>query len=128
MNDSTPERQHDHESSDALRKGVSRRRFIQKISALGLASFGASAVLAGCDGANSIECDVSGLSPNEKRRRDVQVEALNYIEQTEDPNENCANCFFYQEPTVDSTCGGCTLFPGPVNPNGWCSTWQAKAG
>lgn len=144
MNDSTPDRNAPRESSDAPRKGVSRRGFIQKICALGLASFGASAVLAGCgsddssDSASSgtsttasadLECnDLSALSDVEKKRRAAQVDALNYVEQTENPDQNCANCLFYQKPTEGSECGACQLFPGPVHPNGWCSTWQAMAG
>lgn len=148
MNDSTPERPDNHAdiSRDASReseaKGVSRRGFIQKISALGLASFGASAVLAGCGSDDSgssgsssasksagMECnDLSGLSQSEKDRRAAQIDALQYVEQTEKPEQNCANCLFYQQPTGDSMCGGCQLFPGPVHPNGWCTTWQAKAG
>lgn len=144
MNDSTSERQDDRTSSDAPRKSVSRRSFIQKISAFGLASLGASSVLTGCGSDDSgdssssdasatastdLECnDLSGLSESEKERRAAQVDALQYVEQTERPDQNCANCLFYQQPTGDSACGACQLFPGPVHPNGWCSTWQAKAG
>jgi hypothetical protein len=144
MNDSTSERPEKHRPGDTPRKGVSRRGFIQKMSALGLASLSASAVLAGCgtdDGGDSssrdpsttastdLECnDLSGLSESEKERRAAQVDALQYVEQTERPDQNCANCLFYQQPTGGSECGGCQLFPGPVHPNGWCTTWQAKAG
>jgi hypothetical protein len=144
MNDSTPDRNAPRESSDTPRNGVSRRGFIQKISALGLASLGASAVLAGCGSDDSsdsasddasttasadLECDdLSGLTDTEKKRRAAQVDALNYVDQTENPDQNCANCLFYQQPTGGSECGKCQLFPGPVHPNGWCSTWQAKAG
>jgi len=144
MNDTAQDPQDHRESSEAPRKGVSRRGFIRKVSALGLASFGASVVLAGCGSDDSgdsasgdasttasadLECnDLSDLSAREKERRETQVEALNYVEQTENPEQNCANCLFYQQPTGDSKCGGCQLFPGPVHPNGWCSTWQAKAG
>lgn len=154
MNDSNSERLEESPSrarstsqEDRPRKGVSRRGFIQKLSALGLAGFGASAVLAGCgsdDGsgngsgesasstttaANDLVCDdLSSLSASEKERREAQIQALQYVEQTEKPDQNCANCLFWQAPTGDSECGGCQLFPGPVNPNGWCSTWQAKVG
>lgn len=144
MNDSTSEHSKKHDFGDTVRKGVSRRGFIQKISALGLATLGASTVLAGCgsdEGGGSsssdtsttasadLECnDLSGLSESEKGRRAAQVDALQYVEQTERPNQNCANCLFYQQPTGGSECGGCQLFPGPVHPNGWCTTWQAKAG
>jgi len=158
MNDSNSERLEEHPSrsgdtsqEDRPRKGVSRRGFIQKLSALGLAGFGASAVLAGCGSdegsgngsstgsgesasstttaANDLVCDdVSALSASEKERREAQIQALQYVEQTEKPDQNCENCLFWQAPTGGSECGGCQLFPGPVNPNGWCSTWQAKVG
>lgn len=148
MTDANPEH-HDNSDrgSDAPRKGVSRRGFIQKLSALGLAGFGASAILAGCgsddsssgdagaSGAGSstasadLKCDdVSGLTPDERDRRAAQIDALNYVEQTEKPNQNCANCQFYQQPGEGEDCGGCTLFPGPVNPNGWCTTWVQAGG
>lgn len=125
---------------------VSRRRFLQKIGALGLLGAGAGTLLSACGGsdngsssssasdattssAGSLRCDdVSDLTASEVERRNAQITALNYVEETPKPEENCANCLFYQAPTGGSECGGCQLFPGPVHPNGYCTTWQPKAG
>ncbi|WP_179862167.1 high-potential iron-sulfur protein [Longibacter salinarum] len=145
MNDSNSERsdsQRTDQSDSNARKGVSRRGFIQKLSALGLAGFGASAILAGCGGSDdsgsatsdtaasgNLQCDdLSGLTASERERRQTQVEALQYVEESETEGQYCDNCLFYQQPEEGSECGGCQLFPGPVNPKGWCNTWQAKAG
>lgn len=133
---------------------VSRRDFLVKVSALGLAGVGASAFLSGCGGDESgsgsgdqaggsgtssstssatadadLRCDdVSNLSASERERRDAQIEALEYVTETPNPEKYCSNCLFWQEPAQGSKCGGCTLFPGPVHPNGYCKTWQAQTG
>jgi hypothetical protein len=139
----------DNDLNDGSARGVSRRGFIQKMTLLGFAGVGAGALLSGCgsddsgtaetaetdaDGGSTtasadFTCDdVSGLSQSEIDRRESQIEALDYVEQTEKPNQNCANCNFYQQPASGENCGGCTLFPGPVHPNGWCKTWVAATG
>lgn len=148
---STSESAHEAPSNGASRSessSVSRRDFLLKVSALGLAGVGASAFLSGCGGESdsgsgsasqsaggnatanaNLRCDdVSSLSAGERERRNAQIEALEYVTETPNPEKNCANCLFYQQPAQGKECGGCQLFPGPVHPNGYCKTWQAQRG
>lgn len=136
------------EPSSPEPSSVSRRDFLLKVGALGLAGVGASAFLSGCSGDESgsadtsagsgtgssttsadLRCDdVSSLSASEIERRNAQIDALEYVTETPNPEKNCANCLFWQEPAQGKECGGCQLFPGPVHPNGYCKTWQAQTG
>lgn len=129
---------------------VSRRNFLQRLSLMGLAGVGGSTLLSACGGgdgnggqesgtegaqsqANGLptteaDCsDLSALTAQQKKQRSQMVESLNYIEETEKPDQYCSNCALYQQPaqeeTTDNECGGCQLFPGPVYPEGWCSSW-----
>lgn len=118
---------------------VSRRDFLQRLSALGLAGVGGSALLTGCGGGDdssssdggsattaSDTCnDLSGLTDEEKSRREGQVNALNYVSETPREGQRCNNCQFWKPDAYESPCGGCQLFPGPVNAQGYCTGWIA---
>jgi hypothetical protein len=39
----------------------------------------------------------------------------------------CNNCNLYLPPKGDKPCGGCILFQGPVQPEGYCTYWALKA-
>ncbi|PEN09299.1 hypothetical protein CRI93_00790 [Longimonas halophila] len=126
--------------SDSLK--VSRRSFLQRISALGIAGVGASTVLSACGGGSDdasstgddssgsadFSCDdLSGLSDQQISQRETQTQALQYVEESPNPDQNCANCSFWQAPEGNANCGGCQLFPGPVHPDGWCNSWVAAS-
>lgn len=117
---------------------VSRRSFLQRLGALGVAGVGAGTVLSACGGDDAapaedtadadFSCDdLSGLSDQEIQTREQQVQALQYVEETPNPDELCSNCAFWQEAEAGSQCGGCDLFPGPVHPDGWCNSWVAAS-
>jgi hypothetical protein len=131
---------------------VSRRRFLQSLSAVSLAGLGGS-LLVGCGGGSGsesgggsggsgsasqgsalgpastdLDCtDVSQLSDAQMKQREQMVNSLQYVDQTEKEGKYCANCQLYQQPedeeTTGSDCGGCQLFPGGVHPNGYCTSW-----
>jgi hypothetical protein len=63
------------------------------------------------------------LSDAEKKQRSQMVKSLQYVEETPEPDKNCANCQLYQKDKYDNGCGGCQLFPGPVTENGYCNSW-----
>ncbi len=52
--------------------------------------------------------------------------ALQYKEASDQEGKNCANCVQFK-PGAYGDCGGCVLFTGPVQNNGYCLSWAAKA-
>lgn len=52
--------------------------------------------------------------------------ALQYKEVTDQEGKNCLNCAQFK-PGAYGECGGCNLFTGPVQNNGYCLSWAAKA-
>jgi hypothetical protein len=114
---------------------VTRRQFIQRVAILG-AAVGVAPILAACgkdadDAAKPavgaatgpLDCsDVSKLTDAEKKTRTD----LQYVEASVKPDQNCTNCQQHTAGADANTCGTCTLVPGPINPNGWCSTWVLK--
>ena len=133
---------------------VSRRSFLQRLSIIGVAGVGGSTLLSACGGSEAsggsgsgsesqtsggggtatadLNCDdLSALSDAQMQQRSQMAESLNYVAETPNPEQNCANCALYQQPdaeeTTDNACGGCQLFPGPVYPNGYCTSWAPAA-
>jgi hypothetical protein len=53
--------------------------------------------------------------------------ALQYKEVSDQEGKYCANCAQFK-PGAYGDCGGCVLFTGPVQNNGHCLSWAAKAG
>jgi len=127
--------------SSTNQDNVTRRRFLQSLGIAGAMGAGGS-LLTACGGGSdsgggesggdaqsssataSGDCtDVSMLSDAEKKQRSSMVKSLQYVEETPNEEQNCANCQLYQEGKYDSGCGGCELFPGPVTRNGYCTSW-----
>ncbi len=116
----------------------SRKDFLKKISLFGVVATGSSAVLTACGGggdAGSSEeaasapaaaadpCeDLTGLADSDIQMRST----LGYVKEGEDAAKRCDNCQLYVAPAEGSSCGGCTLFKGPVHPGGYCNSWVAK--
>jgi hypothetical protein len=111
---------------------ITRKSFLRNISVLGATAFGASTLITACGGSESETerapetttapadpCgDTSGLSESDlNMRRNLQ-----YVHETPIPEQRCDNCQLWIEPE-NGECGGCALFRGPVNPNGWCNSW-----
>lgn len=124
---------------------VSRRRFLHSLSIAGVVGAGGS-LLAACGGGSdesgdgssaesetssataSADCsDLSELSDAQKKQREQMVGSLNYVEESPQAEKNCANCSLYQQERYGSGCGGCQLFPGPVNAQGYCDSWAPKS-
>lgn len=124
------------------RNRVSRRRFLHSLGIAGVVGAGGS-LLTACGGGSdqsgdggspaegeassataSADCsDLSGLSDAKQKQRKQMVGSLNYVEESTKPDKNCANCSLYQQEKHGSGCGGCQLFPGPVNAQGYCDSW-----
>lgn len=46
--------------------------------------------------------------------------ALQYVDKSKKAGQVCSGCIQWVAPEKGATCGGCKLFSGPVNPNGYC--------
>ncbi len=120
----------------------SRRAFLEKLAALGIASLGGTAFLTGCAQKEEqppaeqatapaqpaeLTCnDVSGLRPEELQQREQMIKTLQYVEHSPYPDKVCSNCNFWKAPPEGQQCGGCQLILGPINPNGYCTSWAPK--
>ena len=65
--------------------------------------------------------DLAGLTPEQIQLR----ETFGYVETAPDPELECHHCEFYKQPAPGEYCGGCTLFAGPVSPEGFCDSFSA---
>ena len=100
---------------------ITRRRALTLVGASGVAVLG-SHMLTGC-GDKELTCtDTTGLTPQQVQQR----QTLGYVDRSTDPVKNCANCNFFQEATGENRCGGCQIMPGPVHPEGNCTSWAEK--
>lgn len=114
---------------------LNRKDFFKKVSLFGIGALGATTLLKACGGGDDAPaptmdsagapsadpCGTEGLSESEIAGRD----ALNYIGQTEIPEQRCDNCALWIAPEAGSPCGGCAIMAGPINPAGWCTAWVA---
>lgn len=67
------------------------------------------------------DCDAAIDDTSKKLRSTLQ-----YVEKSVVEGKNCSNCLQYIAPTAGKKCGGCKLFTGPVQPQGYCLSWAAK--
>ncbi|NND90780.1 MAG: iron permease [Granulosicoccus sp.] len=57
----------------------------------------------------------------------AQAKALQYVSETEIPDQNCANCTLYSG-AEGADAGPCPLFPGvSVMASAWCSAYVPRA-
>jgi High potential iron-sulfur protein len=100
---------------------LGRRDAFKKITAVSLAVVSPGLWL-GCS--KSTNCtDESGLSPDELKARN---ETAQYTEQTMDATKHCSLCALFVPP-AQAGCGACKVLKGPINPNGYCKLFVAKA-
>ena len=99
-----------------------RREFFSQV----ILASGAAGILAACKTSSPalLNCeDASALSDADKAMRTT----LKYVDKSTDPAKICSGCNFFQKPSQENACGGCTLVKGPINPGGLCSSWVQKA-
>lgn len=117
---------------------VTRKDFLKKTALLGAATAGAAALLAACGRRPAEESaggttaaaacgDVSSLSAADQATRTQMAGTLKYVEKSDVANQFCNNCALYKAPAAGAACGGCQLFPGPVEALGHCASWAPKA-
>ncbi len=115
-----------------LEKKVGRRRTLQLIgmgslTAVGLVGCGGGEESGGGGGGGGAAADGTGCNTPVPAEAQSLRTTLNYVEQSAVAGSNCSNCAQYKEAQYGE-CGGCNLFAGPVQPNGHCVSWAAKAG
>lgn len=52
-------------------------------------------------------------------------ESTQYVEASVDPKKICQACTYFSS-IEGSNCGQCQIFSGPVNANGYCTSWNPK--
>ena len=98
-----------------------RRDFIKSTLSIGSVLFGSSLLLSHCKNAKKkspASCsDLGGVSPEEQQKR----KKLGYVAATPIAESKCSVCKLYLPPAKAGDCGGCSLFKGPVEANGYCT-------
>lgn len=128
---------------------ISRKDFLKRITMLGAIGIGSSSLLAACGGgkksgsttsqmksaqngsaesgaqttAEADPCtDISGLTDAQKKMR----KSLQYTGHSPYANKRCDNCNFFTPATQGKSCGSCSIVAGPINPQGYCTSWVKK--
>jgi hypothetical protein len=98
-----------------------RREALRHLAVLSLSAL-APAGLVACSKKTTSCTDVSGLGPDDVNLRN-NVAA--YVDQAPDPTKKCSLCAQFI-PAAPSSCGGCKVVKGPINPDGTCKLFVAK--
>lgn len=53
-------------------------------------------------------------------------EQLGYQKVSPTEETQCQQCNLWLPPRPDESCGGCTLFKGPIEPQGTCTYWAPR--
>ena len=107
-------------------KQRARRRFLERVMGVGFA-VGAGALLGGAvvhaqEGERrpaDQPCPTDDLSEQQVQAR----EALQYTDNSPKEGQYCDNCQYWLPAGSPQECGGCSIVPGPIHPQGWCSAW-----
>lgn len=121
-----------------------RRRFISHAVSLALSLVG-GATLVGCGGsggsgkgssadstAKSKEDALARFGGNcddfsKLTEKDYEVRKnLGYQESSPTEDTQCQHCNLWLPPRENESCGGCTLFTGPIEPLGTCTYWAPR--
>jgi hypothetical protein len=102
---------------------MKRRTFIVKSAQLGTGSLLGLSLFNRCKESDPCD-DLSNLTQDEIEER----KSYNYVKESPHKAQNCLNCELYIEPEEGNPCGGCGLFEGPVQANGYCDSWIMKEG
>jgi hypothetical protein len=77
--------------------------------------------LAACGG--GVDCSMPPGLTDEQR---AQRRTLAYVERSPNAQQRCELCNFFTSAGADA-CGQCTLNLGPVNPQGYCSSFVVRS-
>ena len=107
-----------------MKNACSRRNFIRRSLAGTAAATGGILMALGCSPRSPEEkakdpCDGSDLTPEDLKAR----QRLGYEEESPLPDRRCENCNLWLPPAKKGSCGGCSLFKGPVYASAYCTYW-----
>ncbi|MFW6052052.1 MAG: high-potential iron-sulfur protein [Myxococcota bacterium] len=106
---------------------ITRRQLMRGTLGVGAAVASSGVLLAACDdGEEEAELDCTSTEGLEAQQIQTR-QTLEYTDDTPKPDQDCANCRFF-ESKGETTCGTCTIVPGPIHPKGWCKSWAAAEG
>ena len=101
---------------------IDRRKALRVIgSSVAAAAVVGTRGVAFADG--KVDCSKEGTI--DKTSKQMRT-ALKYVEQSKKKGQVCSGCLQWVAPDKGKSCGGCKLFTGPVNPNGYCLSYAPK--
>jgi hypothetical protein len=113
-------------------KKIDRRNFIKSSVVLSFSGLGAVTFLSGCGNKkeepgeakeSSEPCsDLNGLTAAEKESREL----YRYVPDSPHEDKKCHLCNYFIPPTGNAPCGTCQVVKGPINPDGYCTSWVKK--
>lgn len=99
-------------------KQCDRRRFLMAVGA-GAVSVPLSSLV---NSRTALAQDLPLVDP-----ADPVAVALQYVEESPNPEQLCSNCVLYTDPEAAEQ-GPCAVFPGKaVLANGWCASWVVRS-
>lgn len=103
---------------------TTRREWLGQVCSAALVVAGGAMVLSACKGGGgSLSCtDTTGLTEADLATRT----ATQYVDAATDPAKKCSACMLYVA-GAQGACGTCSAVKGPINPDGSCTTWVARA-
>lgn len=113
-----------------------RRAFLRKLALSGFLVIGGGFLWSGCQGRKDTKSttagskdyfggncgDYSKLTEDDHKAR----KKLGYEKKSPVAEQECQHCNLWLPPKGGQTCGGCTLFKGPIEPKGTCTYWAPK--
>ncbi len=108
--------------SDKIGRREAAKRALMVLGAAAVAP----TALAACGGEEESEgltcTDTTGLTPAEITTRQSQQ----YSDSSPHQDKHCENCNFFTA-GAPGQCGSCQVLKGPINANGYCNLWAARA-
>ncbi|WP_425409843.1 high-potential iron-sulfur protein [Hyphococcus sp.] len=108
-----------------MTKDFSRRKLLRFGARLPIAGAGLAVISCGGETESTrvqVCADPEQLSSGERSLRD----SAQYVETSPNPETTCNSCAFFSAENA-AQCGDCQIFNGPVNRNGHCTSWSARA-
>jgi len=119
----------------------SRRTFLKQLVAISATGLVGATLLTACGKAEGGERSETDTGPTDQTSPGTTVlekcqesadlpilditarQAVNYVDESPQPDKDCANCRFFKQPATGTVCGGCDIVRGAIAPEGYCNAW-----